>query len=83
MIFSLVDHVVFSGLLRATINKLKREKCITPKLTFIQGGKDDATLFENYVIEEQEVDGSIPPLNVMAFVSFLQDISCEVLEYLK
>jgi hypothetical protein len=74
---------VFSGLLRATINKLKQERCITPKLTFIQGGKDNATLFENYLIEEQEIDGSIPPLNVMGFVSFLQDISRDVSEYLK
>ncbi|KAF3332055.1 protein transport protein SEC23-like protein [Carex littledalei] len=70
-------------LLRATINKLKQDRCITPKLTFIQGGKDDVTLFENYLIEEQEVDGSIPAVNVMGFVSFLQDISREVLEYLK
>ncbi|KAJ4747675.1 Protein transport protein Sec24-like [Rhynchospora pubera] len=70
-------------LLRATVNKLKQDRCITPKLTFIQGGKDDATLFENYLIEEQEVDGSIPAMNVMGFVSFLQDISREVLEYLK
>ncbi|XP_068646446.1 uncharacterized protein [Aristolochia californica] len=49
--------VYIPGLLRTTINKLKQDRSITPKLTFIQGGQDDATVFENYLIEEQDVDG--------------------------
>ncbi|GMY15801.1 protein transport protein Sec24-like At3g07100 [Fagus crenata] len=69
-------------LLRTTINKLKQDRCITPKLTFIRGGQDDATVFENYLIEEQDVDGS-GLTSVMGFVSFLEDISRGVLEYLK
>ncbi|KAL3530385.1 hypothetical protein ACH5RR_009707 [Cinchona calisaya] len=69
-------------LLRTTINKLKQERSITPKLMFIRGGLDDATIFENYLIEEQDVEGS-GFTSVMGFVSFLEEISRGVLEYLK
>nr|KJB55613.1 hypothetical protein B456_009G085000 [Gossypium raimondii]KJB55614.1 hypothetical protein B456_009G085000 [Gossypium raimondii] len=57
-------------------------RCITPKLVFIWGGQDDATVFENYLIEEQDVDGS-GLTSVMGFVSFLEDIPQSVLEYMK
>lgn len=70
------------GLLRTVINKLKQERCVTPKLIFIRGGKDDATAFENYLIEEQDVDGS-GLTSVMGFVSFLEDVTQGVLEYMK
>ncbi|XP_059627638.1 protein transport protein SEC23 D [Cornus florida] len=69
-------------LLRTTINKLKQERSITPKLIFIRGGQDDATAFENYLIEEQDVDGS-GFTSVMGFVSFLEEVSQSVLEYIK
>ncbi|KAM5585192.1 protein transport protein SEC23 D [Rosa sericea] len=69
-------------LLRTEINKLKQERCITPKLIFIRGGQDDASAFENYLIEEQDVDGS-GITSVMGFVSFLEDITQSVLEYIK
>lgn len=71
-----------TGLLRTTINKLKQERSITPKLLFIRGGQDDATAFENYLIEEQDVEGS-GLTSVMGFVSFLEDITRSVLEYMK
>ncbi|KAI5666732.1 hypothetical protein M9H77_16585 [Catharanthus roseus] len=69
-------------LLRNTINKLKQEQSITPKLMFIRGGQDDATVFENYLIEEQDVEGS-GFTSVMGFVSFLEEINHSVLEYMK
>ncbi|TYJ20645.1 hypothetical protein E1A91_A08G009900v1 [Gossypium mustelinum] len=69
-------------LLRSTINKLKQERCITPKLIFIRGGQDDASVFENYLIEEQDVNGT-GLTSVMGFVSFLEDITQSVLEYMK
>lgn len=69
-------------LLRTTINKLKQERSITPKLMFIRGGQDDATVFENYLIEEQDVEGS-GFSNVMGFVFFLEEINRAVLEYMK
>ncbi|XAR60149.1 hypothetical protein NMG60_11033403 [Bertholletia excelsa] len=69
-------------LLRNTINKLKQERSITPRLIFIRGGHDDATAFESYLIEEQDVDGS-GFASVMGFVSFLEEISQSVLEYMK
>ncbi|XP_045787287.1 protein transport protein SEC24 isoform X2 [Trifolium pratense] len=69
-------------LLRNTINKLKKERCITPKLIFIRGGQDDASIFENFLIEEQDVDGS-GLTSVMGFVSFLEDITVKVLEFIK
>ncbi|PIN00483.1 Vesicle coat complex COPII, subunit SEC24/subunit SFB2 [Handroanthus impetiginosus] len=67
-------------LLRTTINKLKQERIITPKLIFIKGGHDDATAFENYLIEEQDVEGS-GFTRVMGFVSFLDEINHDVVEY--
>ncbi|KAL9235423.1 hypothetical protein vseg_010181 [Gypsophila vaccaria] len=67
-------------LLRTTINKLKQERSITPKLLFIRGGQDDATAFENYLIEEQDVEGS-GFTSVMGFVSFLEDINRSVWDY--
>lgn len=75
-------HADFSGLLRTTINELKQDRCITPRLIFIRGGQDDATAFENYLIEEQDVDGS-GLTSVMGLVSFLEDVKQSVLEYLK
>ncbi|XP_009783888.1 protein transport protein SEC23 D [Nicotiana sylvestris] len=69
-------------LLRTTINKLKQDRCITPKLTFIKGGQDDATSFENYLIEEQDVEGS-GFTSIMGFVSFLEEINQSTLEYMK
>lgn len=68
--------------MRHTINKVKQERSITPKLMFIRGGRDDATVFENYLIEEQDVDG-IGFASAMGFVSFLDDISQRVTEYMK
>ncbi|XP_042463000.1 protein transport protein sec24-like [Zingiber officinale] len=67
-------------LLRTTINKLKQERCITPKLTFIRGAEDDASVFERYLIEEQNVDGFS---SLMGFDSFLEEISQGVVEFLK
>ncbi|CAA0841313.1 sec23/sec24 transport family protein [Striga hermonthica] len=67
--------------LRSTINKLKQERNITPKLIFIRGGQDDATVFENYLIEEQDVEGS-GVTSVMGFVSFLDEINRDVVEYM-
>ncbi|KAI7730448.1 hypothetical protein M8C21_009534 [Ambrosia artemisiifolia] len=69
-------------LLRTTINKLKQERSMTPRLMFIKGGEEDASVFESYLIEEQDVDGSGFP-NVMGFVSFLEEINQSVLEYMK
>ncbi|XP_048233875.1 protein transport protein Sec24A isoform X2 [Ricinus communis] len=69
-------------LLRSTINKLKQDRSITPKLIFIRGGQDDASAFENYLIEEQDVDGN-GFTSVMGFVSFLEDITQSVMEYMK
>lgn len=68
--------------MRQTINKVKQERNITPKLMFIRGGQDDATAFENYLIEEQDVDGR-GFASAMGFVSFLDDISQRVAEYMK
>ncbi|PIA28240.1 hypothetical protein AQUCO_07200115v1 [Aquilegia coerulea] len=70
------------SLLRTTINKLKQDRSITPKLIFIRGGHEDATAFESYLIEEQDVDGS-GLTSVMGYVSFLEEIKRSVLEYIK
>lgn len=75
-------HAFDVGLLRTTINRLKQERCVTPKLAFIREGQDDASQFENYLIEEQEVNGSGFSSGT-GFVSFLEEITRDVVEYLK
>ena len=72
----------YKGLLRKNINMVKQGRSITPKLMFIREGKDDATAFENYLIEEQDVDGS-GFASARGFVSFLDDVSQSVAEYMK
>ncbi|KAG8085733.1 hypothetical protein GUJ93_ZPchr0010g7339 [Zizania palustris] len=72
----------YDCLLRTTINALKQDRCITPKLTFIHGGRDDSTLFESYLIEEQDVDGSGFTTG-KGFVSFRESIrlgAAEIIE---
>lgn len=69
-------------LLRGTINKLKQERSITPKLLLIRSGHDNAEPFEHYLIEEQDVDGT-GLNNGMGFVSFLEQIGQDVVEYMK
>jgi hypothetical protein len=69
-------------LLRTIINKLKQERSITPKLLLIRSGHDNAEPFEQYLIEEQDVDG-VGLSNGMGFVSFLEQISRDILEYMK
>lgn len=69
-------------LLRTIINKRKQERCITPKLIFMRAGQDDATPFENFLIEEQDVEGN-GFTSIMGFVSFLEEIHQGVLEYMK
>lgn len=68
-----------SGLLRSTINRLKQERSITPKLIFIRGGYDDATAFENYLIEDRDLDESVTG----GLVSFLEEIRKDAAEYIK
>jgi len=60
--------------LRTTINRLKQDRCITPKLTFIHEGNDDSTLFESYLIEEQDVDGSSGFTTGSGFVAFRESV---------
>ncbi|CAA7397033.1 unnamed protein product [Spirodela intermedia] len=68
--------------LRTVINRMKQERSVTPRLTFIRGGQEDASLFESYLIEEQDVDGN--ELGGMTgFVAFLEEISRDVVQYLK
>ncbi|XP_031503829.1 uncharacterized protein LOC116266660 isoform X1 [Nymphaea colorata] len=69
-------------LLRATINKLKQERSVTPKLILIRGGQDDVSPFEHFLIEEQDVDGS-GLTSGMGFVSFLEEITRHVLDLMK
>ncbi|CAM6129440.1 unnamed protein product [Calypogeia fissa] len=68
--------------LRAVINKLKQERSITPKLLMIRGGHDNTEPFERYLIEEQDVDGSGASTG-LGFVSFLDQIGRDVVQYMK
>lgn len=69
--------VVATGALRSTINRLKQERNITPRLYMIKGGHDNTEPFERHLIEEQDVDGSGIATG-MGFVSFLDQIAHDV-----
>ncbi|CAL9119198.1 unnamed protein product [Musa textilis] len=69
-------------LLRTTINRLKQDRSITPKLMFIRGGHDDATAFENYLMEDKDVDGTGLP-SVTGIATFLEEIASDVSENIK
>jgi hypothetical protein len=74
--------VVAAGLIRETINQLKKERVITPRLLMLRGGHDDVEAFERYLIEEQDVDG-LGLTNGMGFVAFLDSIRQEAEDFLK
>lgn len=69
-------------LLRSTINRLKSERSITPKLIIIREGHDRIEPFESFLIEEQDVDGAGIG-NGMGFVSFLDHIARNVRDYMR
>jgi hypothetical protein len=68
-------EIIFVGLLRSTINKLKQERNLTPRLVFIHGAHDDTTVFEKYLIEDRALDGTT------GFRSFLEDVRSRVAEF--
>lgn len=66
-------EMVFIGLLRSKIDRLKQERNITPKLVFIHGAHDDTTAFERYLIEDLA--------SATGFRSFLEGIRSRIAEY--
>lgn len=70
-------------LLRNTINRLKQDRNITPRLLMIRGGYDNTEPFERFLIEEQDVDGQAAGQGA-GFVSFLEQvIANDAREYMK
>jgi hypothetical protein len=57
--------------MRNTINHLKQERSITPKVYFVKAGSTDDALFENLLIEEQNKAG-------MSFSQFVEVLHNEV-----
>ena len=53
-----------------------------PKLTVIHGGQDDFSAFKNYLIEEQDVNGT-GVASAMGFVAFLEEIIRDVVGVVK
>jgi hypothetical protein len=68
--------------LQRVINKLKQERNFTPKLLIIRGGYNNTEPFERYLIEEQDVDVSGIATG-MGFVSFLDQITHDVVKFMK
>jgi hypothetical protein len=71
---------MLAGLLRSTIDRLKQERNITPKLMFIHGARDDTTELETYLVEDQTLDGSRLPGST-GFSSFLDEVRSKVSEH--
>lgn len=74
------DEMMLAGLLRSTVDRLKQERNITPKLVFIHGAHDDTTEFEKYLIEDQTLDGSRLSSST-GFSSFLDEVRSKVAEH--
>eukprot|EP00850_Spirogloea_muscicola_P012002 SM000076S21823 [mRNA] locus=s76:484591:488610:+ [translate_table: standard] len=70
------------SLLRNTINQLKQDRSVTPKLHMIRSGHDDARPFEHFLIEEQDVDGASSGGGT-GFVAFLEQVTQNVREYMQ
>lgn len=66
---------MFVGLLRSTVDRLKQERTLTPRLSFIHGARDDTTTFEKYLIEDRALDGTT------GFRSFLEEVRSRVAEF--
>ena len=73
-------EMMFAGLLRSTINKLKQERNLTPRLVFIHGAHDDTTTFEKYLIEDRALDGTYLASST-GFRSFLEEVRSRVAEF--
>lgn len=74
------NAMALAGLLRSTVDRLKQERNITPKLVFIHGAHDDTTEFEKYLVEDQTLDGS-PLSSSTGFSSFLDEVRSKVAEH--
>ena len=73
-------QMMFAGLLRSTINKLKQERNLTPRLVFIDGARGDTTAFEKYLIEDRALDGTLLA-GTTGFRSFLEEVRSRVAEF--
>ncbi|XP_062183947.1 protein transport protein SEC23 D-like [Phragmites australis] len=67
-------------LLRSTIDRLKQERNITPKLILIHGAHDDTTALEKYLIEDQILDAS-QLASSTGFSSYLDEVRSKVAEH--
>jgi len=74
------NEMTLAGLLRSTVDRLKQERNITPKLVFIHGAHDNTTEFENYLVEDQTLDGSLLSSST-GFSSFLDEVRSKVAEH--
>ena len=70
------------GLIRKRIKELKNDRPITPRLHFVRGGMDNVDVFDEYLIEEQEVNGTNSSIG-FGLVAFLDNIGAEVRSYLQ
>ncbi|XP_051217224.1 protein transport protein SEC23 D [Lolium perenne] len=67
-------------LLRSTVDKLKQERNLTPRLVFIHGAHDDTTTFEKYLLEDRALDGTMLA-GTTGFRSFLEEVRSRVAEF--
>jgi hypothetical protein len=73
-------EMIFVGLLRSTVDKLKQERNLTPRLVFIHGAHDDTTTFEKYLLEDRALDGTLLA-GTTGFRSFLEEVRSRVAEF--
>ncbi|KAF7009111.1 hypothetical protein CFC21_023710 [Triticum aestivum] len=67
-------------LLRSTVDRLKQERTLTPRLAFIHGARDDTTTSEKYLIEDRALDGTLMDGST-GFRSFLEEVRSRVAEF--
>ena len=71
------------SLLRRTINKLRAERRIAPRVRMLREGVDDLEPFTVHLIEEPDQAPASGAPAAPGFVAFLDEVQAEVFEYLQ
>ena len=64
--------------LRAAVNAIREERGVTPRVTYVRGGADDPSPFDDLLLEEHDVEGC----DGTGFVGFLQQVETQARQFM-
>jgi len=65
--------------LRAAVNAIREERAVTPRVVYVRGGADDPAPFDDFLLEEHDVEGC----DGMGFVGFLQQVEVQARQFMQ